>query len=201
VAAAPTASSRARQQGTTSVASLTAEELDTIAALVDNLRRPAGRGVIVKSLRGSNARALQRFGLLTAPQHGALRMHDAASLEAGIEALLQAGRLVPKGRKYPTVWPAGKAVRGGDSRTGTATKKRSRPAVSALRRALERYCRQAARELGWKKSYMVLPRSVMQDIEITRPDSMWALEQVRGIGATKLERFGPAILALVREHA
>jgi len=179
-------------------AALPPAALETIIAMVGTLRRPAGKGTVVKGLRGSQARGLKRFGILDSPHHGALRDHPAPVLEAGIEALLRAGRLAPKGKKYPTVWLPNRPVRAAASLTKP---RRARPTASPLRRALERYCRQTARELGWKKAYMVLPKSVMIEIETHRPDSLWALRELRGIGETKLERFGPAILALVREHA
>jgi ATP-dependent DNA helicase RecQ len=170
----------------------------TVVAAVGGLRRPAGKGAIARALRGSRARALRRFGLLDIPEHGALRHYDEPTLVALIEALLNEGALVRKGQKYPTVWLPNRPVRAAAS--GSKAGRVAQPRTSELERALERYCRQTARSLGWKKAYMVLTRDVMRQIEARRPDSLWALGELKGIGPTKLERFGDAILALVRAH-
>ena len=72
-------------------------------------------------------------------------------------------------------------------------------AGSALARALQNYRQRAARRLQWKR-YMVFTNSVIEQIDALRPDSLWALGQVRGLGPAKLERFGADLLALVRAH-
>ncbi len=184
---------------------LPASELDLVVAIVASSRRPTGKKHLVRALRGSCARALKRFGLLEAVQNGALHHRSPEALLAAIEELVAGGRLVNKGRKYPTVWLPGRPVRagrGGESEADArATRaRRPRPERSALWRALEAYRRRTAKSFRWK-TYMVFSRAVIERIDAERPESLWALEQVHGIGPAKLARFGEDIVALVREHA
>ena len=175
-------------------AMLPAEALELIVAAVAQMRRPAGRGAIAKALCGSRAQTLKRAGLLDIVQHGQLKPYGEAAVLVGIESLMTAGRLVPKGKKYPTVWLAGRPVR-----AAAAGTKRARPAAPPLQRALENYMRRTARALKWK-SYMVLTRSVIAQIVACQPASLRLLGEIHGLGPAKIERFGADILALVAAH-
>lgn len=159
-----------------------------------------GAGLLVLALRGSQAQIVRRRGLLRLPQHGALHAVAGPQLHACIEALLASGRLVRKGRKYPTVWPAGVAVRSA-SASQTSGKPKGKSKVSPLRRALEAFCRRTAKAHGYRRPYMVLTRATMADLERHRPNTLSALLQLKGLGATKAARFGPELLAvLAQEH-
>ena len=194
--------------------------LGTILQAVDRLTRPVGRKNLAQALRGGKAKSLSRGGLLTMPEYGALAEHSEASVVAAIDALLADGRLVRAGQKYPTVWLPGKPVRetrrreaGTDSASpslardarglGRGPGRSSRKAGSRyggdLARALDRYRRRTARELGWK-TYMVFQKNVMLAIDRDEPESLEALERIPGLGPAKIERFGEDILSLVRTH-
>lgn len=168
----------------------------TILAAAHALTRPVGAGLLVAALRGSQAQTVRKRGLLRLPQHGALRHLDGPQLLACIAALLASGQLVRKGRKYPTVWPAGVAVR------GKATLARSgpvRPRTSPLRRALEAFCRRTAKACGYRRPYMVLSRATMADLERHRPSTLEALVQLKGLGPIKATRFGAELLAVLAD--
>ncbi len=176
---------------------LPASAHDTIVAAVTALKRPAGKTLLARALCGSRAKALRRLGLHELPQNGALSSFDVASVTAAVEELIREGHLERRGVKYPTVWLKGKPVRqpkaAGEERRPRADRK------SALWRELESYCRRQARALHWKR-YMVLTHDVMAQIDQTRPASLWALEELRGMGPAKVQRFGADILAMVRRH-
>lgn len=187
---------------------LLATDLDIVIAAVDNLRKPVGKSSLARALRGSKAKALRKYGLHRLPQHGELKAHSEASICAAVEDLLQAGRLAPKGQKYPTVWIPGKAVRRATTSTettgsgATAQKTRAkRPArkVSNLRRALELYRNRTAKKLGWKP-YMVLHKKVIVQLETKRPSRLDQLPAIDGLGPVKIERFGWDILDIVRRY-
>ncbi|MBI3178964.1 MAG: HRDC domain-containing protein, partial [Deltaproteobacteria bacterium] len=170
---------------------------DTIVAAVAALRRPAGKTLLARALCGSRAKALRRLGLLDLPQHGALSSYDVVSVAAAIEELVREGRLERRGAKYPTVWLAGRPVRPRPAPGEQRPQRRER--TSPLQRELDNYTRRQARALRWKR-YMVLTRDVIARIAETRPDSLWALQEIRGMGPAKVERFGADILAMVRRH-
>ena len=174
--------------------------LAVMVACVAALRRPAGRGLIAQALRGSRAKTLKRSGLLDGPHHGALKGMPQARILGGLDSLVAAGRLERRGRKYPTVWLAGRPVRAGAPLGATAAAGAARrPRQSDLQRALQRFCRAEAKRLGWKP-YMVLTRQVMQQIDSTRPASLKVLAELHGMGPLKVERFGAALLGLVAAH-
>ncbi|MCB9570563.1 MAG: RecQ family ATP-dependent DNA helicase [Kofleriaceae bacterium] len=179
---------------------------------VGRLRRPVGKGNLARALRGSRAKSLSQGGLLQLPEYGRLRDHDEAAIVATIEALIAARRLERRGRKYPTVWLAGKPVRAEDARAAEArgvgavgaaraprTARGARARTSDVARELDRYRRTMARKLQWK-SYMVFQQRVITAIDRLRPATREALARIPGLGPAKIERFGDDILALVRRH-
>jgi ATP-dependent DNA helicase RecQ len=148
---------------------------DARAAILDAvgaLDKPVGKVTLAKSLRAR---------LPGAPQ---------AAIVATIEQLLAERRLVRRGRKYPTIWLPGRAIREPKPRSSTA---------SDLKRALDNFRRKKARELNWK-SYMVFQRRVILAIDQHRPATMDALARIPGLGPAKLDRFGAELLRLVHAH-
>lgn len=174
---------------------LTTEQTDAIVAFVDNLRRPLGQMLVAKGLRGSSAKDVKRKGLLKNPHYGALRGIPERAVLNAIEALLAGGRLARKGRKYPTVWVADKAVRK-PKPAGTA-KKRERP--KGLHAALEAYRRKEARSRRWKP-YQVFDNKTLRLIVGARPETVGDLVDIRGLGEKRIRAFGSGILRIVAEH-
>ncbi len=185
------------------VEALSPEALDTIVASVGNLRKPVGKASLARALRGSRAKVLRKYGLLTLPEHGALKAYNEASICAAMGELLDCGRLVPKGQKYPTLWIPGKAVRARKATTSTqsesAGSKTSFRRGSNLKRALELYRNRTAKKLKWK-SYMVMHKKVIVQLDEKRPKSLEALHEIDGLGPAKVEQFGWDLLDIVRRY-
>ena len=175
------------------------DALDTIVSAVGGLRRPVGKTKIAKALRGSRAKALSRYGLTKLPEHGALKSYEEPDIVRAIDALLDEGRLVRKGRKYPTVWLAGRPVRQPRDPNAPARASR-RPRYTPMVRALDNYRRRTARRLKWKP-YMVFQRRVILAIDRQRPESLEDLARIPGLGEAKIARFGHDLLELIREHS
>ena len=114
------------------------------------------------------------------------------AVQATLAQLLEMGKLEPRGRKYPTVWLRGRPLRASPAGGGS---RRARPAPS-LERALQAFSRRQARQLGWRP-YMVLSRASCRAVVAAPPASLWALEQLPGIGPSMVARFGAVLLALV----
>src|SRR5262249_37700032 len=86
---------------------------DARRAILDaaaHLRRPIGKGLLAKALRGSRAKGIATHGLDRNPRHGALADADEAAIVATIDLLIRERRLERRGRRFPTVWLAGRAV-------------------------------------------------------------------------------------------
>ena len=109
-----------------------------------------------------------------------------------------------KGKKYPTVWPAGRPVRAARPEGAPAKPRRAskwdKLRGSDLARELENYRKRMARQLKWK-SYMIFQTKTILAIDAQRPLSRDALLRIPGLGAAKVDRFGDDILAYVRRHS
>lgn len=176
--------------------SLTEDQKDTCIAFVDALRKPLGKQLVAKGLRGSTAKAVKRKGLARNPHYGALKgIPEGAVLDA-LSELLAEGRLAPKGRKYPTLWVPDKPVR---AKADPSKPKRRSPAKTGLAGALERYRRAQARQRRWKP-YQVFDNATLGRIVAARPANRSELLAIKGLGDKRVTSFGTAILELVREH-
>ncbi len=177
------------------------KDIEIIVDAVGALRRPVGKVLFAKALRGSRAKALSRLGLLKNPRHGDLEAVSEFDILDAIEALIREGRLVRKGQKYPTIWLAGRAVREShdpsEPRPDRPSGRRSR--YTPVFRALDNYRKRQARALGWK-SFMVLTNKVIAAIDAAQPTTSDELLRIKGFGPSRVARFGDDILKLLREN-
>ena len=174
---------------------------EVIVAAVGRLGRPVGKRNLARALRGSKAKSLSRGGLLTMPEYGALAEHDEDAVVAAVDELLEAGRLVRRGRKYPTVWIPGKPIRGAQEAATTKTRRRSsRTVEGSIAPELDRYRKRMAGKLRWK-AYMVFQRKAILAIDRARPTTLAELARIPGLGPAKIDRFGEDILELVRRYS
>ncbi|MBN2800775.1 MAG: ATP-dependent DNA helicase RecQ [Deltaproteobacteria bacterium] len=169
-----------------------AEEAEVVR-FVAALSKPAGARLVALGLRGSRAKLVLSRTLDQNPAYGALKHLPELTLVHGIEAMLEAGTLARRGKKYPTVWLPDKRVRPAQSAP-------KRPRATGLDAALRRYRRAQARQRRWKP-YQVFPDAVIEAIVAERPRYEAALLAIPGMGPTRMERYGEALLALIRDHS
>jgi ATP-dependent DNA helicase RecQ len=167
-------------------------QLEIVASFVAALRKPLGRRAIVQGLRGSRARALKKKGLSGNPQFGALRGNAEPALFAALDQLLARGLLVPKGKKYPTLWPAGKPVR---PRSTGAAREPASP-ERALEARLKRYRRAEAKRRRLKP-YQVFQDRTLAALCAERPSDSAQLRAIWGMGDERLRKYGADLLALL----
>jgi len=192
---------------------LGADEQQTILIAVTAHRRAIGKGTLAKALRGSQAKPVLVHGLDRLAQHGALAAFDEEDIVATIEQLVRDGRLVRRGRKYPTIaLPAAAKVRASGAsyarasgasqppRTTYGRRGRDGSRTSSITVELDRYRKRMARQLGWK-AYMIFPRSTITALDRDRPDSLAALARIPGLGPSRIARFGDDVVAIVRRYA
>jgi ATP-dependent DNA helicase RecQ len=172
------------------------DESAIILQFVDSLPRPAGKRVVALALRGSRAKEVRRRGLAKLPLAGALASISKEATERRIEELIEEGRLVRKGVKYPTVWIPDKRVR---AKTGEGPPRKPRTLGTPLQDALGDYRKKAARRLRWK-SYMVFSNAVIRELDTHRPLTTGDLMAIKGFGEKRIERFGSDILDIIAQH-
>jgi ATP-dependent DNA helicase RecQ len=166
------------------------EQSKRVIAFVDALRKPVGRRAIVKALRGSRAREVTRKGLGKNPHFGALRESSEEAIFAALDELLARDLLVRKGKKYPTLWVAGKAVR-----PARAVARRA-PGASTLQAALQRYRRAEAKRRRLKP-YQVFQNRTLVALCTARPTNSDELLAIWGLGTERVKKYGADLLALL----
>ncbi len=169
-------------------------QLDVIVAFVGAMKKPLGRATVAGGLRGSKAKSLRRAKMEGNPHFGALAGVPERAVIRAIDDLLEAGRLVRKGQKYPTVWLPEKRVRPASS------EKPARARVTGLAAALRNFRSREARRRRIKP-FQVFQNAVIDAIVARRPATPAELLEIEGMGSTRMMRYGSQILELVRQHA
>ena len=166
-----------------------------ILTMMSALTKPLGKMTLVRGLRGSKAKIVRTAKLASLPSFGALAHYDEPVIAKVFDELHRDGTLVSRGRKYPTLWLAGKED---PLRRRAAKKTGARGRGDELARQLENFRRRTARRNHWKP-FMVFHRKVVTAVARTRPQTAADLALIPGLGAVKIERYGAEILAIVRE--
>ena len=169
----------------------TDEDRDRMVAFVEAMKKPVGKVVVAGGLRGSSAKRIRRAKFEENPQFGAMKGVPERAIVRELEALLDAGRLAPRGKKYPTLWMPDKRVRPKVDRRA----KPKKPA-SPLRSALKNYRKREARKRRWK-AYQVFDNKTLEAIASTRPETLDDLSAIRGMGPKRIAKFGVGLLTLL----
>jgi ATP-dependent DNA helicase RecQ len=129
---------------------------------------------------------------LVQPVARALIARDALRADAygGLSFGPGARGILSQGEEVRIALPPPKARR---KRRGVAPDGPHDPLFEALREERRRLAKEAA-----VPPYVIFHDSTLREIAAARPGSMEALGAVQGVGAAKLERYGEAMLAVVR---
>ncbi|WP_310530457.1 DNA helicase RecQ [Novosphingobium sp.] len=132
------------------------------------------------------ARALQARGALVANEHGGLMLAgDARAILTGDVML-------------PVVLPPANEKRSRGGR-GTRDKGGANPLGDPLFEALRALRRELAAEAGLPP-YVIFHDATLREMASVRPASLAALGEIGGVGTRKLEAYGDAFLAVIRQH-
>ena len=185
---------RAKKVSEERAVTLSESEVAQVLAFVGGMQRPSGVRLIAQAIRGSRAQTVKRRKLDANANFGVLAHLPEVALVGAIQQLLDAGQLVRKGKKYPTVWMPGKPVR--VVRTDGDVPRRPRK-TEGLEGALRDFRTREARRKKWKP-YQVFDNATLAAIAAVRPRSLEALLDIPGMGPKRVERFGERVLELVR---
>lgn len=109
---------------------------------------------------------------------------------------------------WPEETPAPRSARSTPGGSGSTPRHRAKalahefeeenpPEVLELFARLREWRAQVARAAS-KPAFTVLADQTLRDVAVSRPKTLRQLGVIRGIGAVKLDRYGPAVLAIVR---
>jgi ATP-dependent DNA helicase RecQ len=165
----------------------------TIVDAVEGLAWPLGRKSLAAMLRGAvsappSARRSPAYGCLAGASDG--------QVQRWIRALETAGALIerrsPDGFRLLHPIPGAHVPALGPSRAGHTAAAADGPLVSALRS-----WRATRSRLDGVPAYVVFSDATLHEIAAAQPASAPALAAVKGIGPTKLERYGDEVLEVV----
>jgi ATP-dependent DNA helicase RecQ len=117
--------------------------------------------------------------------YGALRLTESSRPVLKGEQRIDMRRIAPRKGKYATV----RRSAGADGLTA---------ADAALLERLRTWRSEQAREQS-VPAYVIFHDATLSAIAAARPRDIAGLSSIHGIGATKLERYGPALMALLRD--
>jgi ATP-dependent DNA helicase RecQ len=132
------------------------------------------------------ARALVARGMLTATEHGGLALGSEARPVLKGEAGVSIAEPPVRQRRQ-------RRARGGGS--GDAPNPVGNPLFEALRAK-----RKALAAEHGLPAYVIFHDSVLRDMALQCPETLAELGRIPGVGAKKLETWGPDFVAVVREH-
>jgi len=168
-------------------------------AFIDALRKPLGRGVIVKGLRGSRARDVLKRRLHENRHFAALKSCSEEAVFATLDALLASGLLVKKGKKYPTLWVAGKAVRAPRPSLEARGSRAEDPGKPRpLSATLKSYRSKEARRRRIKP-YQVFQNRTLEALCSERPKTEAELLDIWGLGEERVRKYGSDLLTLLAQ--
>ena len=188
--------------------------LSTIVRLDRERRQRYGAGQLIDILLGKQTPRVTQLGHDQLATFGIGTELGEAEWRGVVRQLLAQGLLAVHGDGYGTLvlTEASAAVLRGErtvalrrevvratrsSRSRSAAASDLPPSAAPLFERLRAWRAATARALG-APAYVVFADATLRGISLTEPSTLDELSQVSGVGAAKLERFGEAVLAIVR---
>jgi ATP-dependent DNA helicase RecQ len=196
-------------------------DIHTLLHGLDALRPSLGMARLNKLLRGSSAKDMEAFQRQNCPLMGTLKHCSRDQVNDLLNGLVEEGLLLVQGESEYFVCAVTQAGREAwQNKTTVATAIPSKlparagrrsgssdwdapiddPEASDLFQKLQGWRRRQAREEG-VPGYCVLPDRALWDLIRARPSSRETLLKVNGIGPAKVEKYGGALLGMVRRRA
>jgi len=184
-----------------------------IISCVARVGQTFGAGHVADVLLGSHAAKIVERGHDRLSTHGLLRHLDRDRIIGFVNQLIDAGHLTRSPGEYPviTLTPSSAPVLRSEitaslvepKLAAIAAREAERgalcPEAAALFESLRRLRRELAKARG-VPPFVILSDAVLEEIAERRPGSVDALVNIRGIGAKRVQEFGPDIIAAVRVY-
>lgn len=175
-----------------------------------------GITIIAAILKGSRRDAVKQYRLETVPTYGRLSHEKLRDIRAAVQSYTADGWLVREGSEYPVLKLTDRAreviegktsVRGisvgakaAIAKTAAVKRPRSKPMGSALFERL-RTLRLAIAAEEHVPPFVVFSDATLEDMTEKRPETLEEMNDVKGVGAFKLRKYGERFLAALRGEA
>ena len=197
--------------------SLEAEAFTAITSLLK--RQQVSAKVAVQVLTGSSAKNIITSGLRTDPGFGLLRRYSSTEIEGQIARLLKDGTVQQVGSNLRLSGqgsgqgsgqkPEPRASQSSDQAVSDRANSDSKPAYvnpiselpdDGLREALKSFRSTQAKTAGIS-AFIVFSNATLEAVAQSRPNSIAALTDIKGVGKTTLEKYGSGLLEVVAKFA
>jgi ATP-dependent DNA helicase RecQ len=190
--------------------SLEAEAFTAITSLVK--RQQVSAKVAVQVLTGSSAKNIVTSGLRTDPGFGILKRYSSTEIEGQIARLLKVGSIQQVGSnlRMPNQNVSGQKLEPRASKPSEAHESElEKPAYQnpisdqpddGLREALKSF-RSAQAKTAGISAFIVFSNATLEAVAQSRPASITALSEIKGIGKTTLEKYGLGLLDVVAKFS
>jgi ATP-dependent DNA helicase RecQ len=177
----------------------------TAVSCVQSLEIPCGSNHLIDLLRGANTKKIRELGQQNTPGYGTGKAYSKDDWRSFIRELVRFGYLERESGVYPvlTVGDAGRELlAAGNHADGIFLTRTKRPATRQEEPADPLFFRLKAlrREIADREGiapYMIFSDATLRAMIASRPTTDAAFLSIKGVGATKLKRFGPAFMAAI----
>ncbi len=184
------------------LADITAEAQKVLSCTV-RLKERYGINLIADVLKGARNKKVLQLGADRLPVYGLLQEYGLQDLKDLINRLIATGYLGLTDSEYPVVklTALGAAVLKNEAKVWQKTPKRPQPAAQddALFQQLRALRKSIADSLG-VPPYVIFADTTLKEMCAYRPTDRQALRSIKGVGESKLARYGDDFLHIIRQY-
>lgn len=180
------------------------KETQMVLSCIKRMGENYGKQMLMKVLAGSKEQKVKNFGFDRLSTYGLLKKYAQKDILQLIEFLISGGYLLSVSGEYPVlkVTESGIAVLTGKKQVFKKEPKKvvqlSDEATDSLFEALRELRTDLASEAG-VPPYVVFSDSTLKEMSQQRPQNRLAFLQIKGVGQSKLDKYGEAFLAVIKE--
>ncbi|WP_426288415.1 DNA helicase RecQ [Enterococcus durans] len=180
------------------------KETQMVLSCIKRMGENYGKQMLMKVLAGSKEQKVKNFGFDRLSTYGLLKKYAQKDILQLIEFLISDGYLLSVSGEYPVlkVTESGIAVLTGKKQVFKKEPKKvvqlSDEAADSLFEALRELRTDLASEAG-VPPYVVFSDSTLKEMSQQRPQNRLAFLQIKGVGQSKLDKYGEAFLAVIKE--
>ncbi len=180
------------------------KETQMVLSCIKRMGENYGKQMLMKVLAGSKEQKVKNFGFDRLSTYGLLKKYAQKDILQLIEFLISGGYLLSVSGEYPVlkVTESGIAVLTGKKQVFKKEPKKvvqlSDEAADSLFETLRELRTDLASEAG-VPPYVVFSDSTLKEMSQQRPQNRLAFLQIKGVGQSKLDKYGEAFLAVIKE--
>ncbi len=179
-------------------------ETQMILSCVKRMGENYGKQLLMKVLAGSKEQKIKKLGFDQLSTYGLLKKYSQKDILQLIEFLISSGYLLSVSGEYPVlkVTEPGIDILMGKKQVFKKEPKKviqlSDEAADGLFEALRELRTDLASDAG-VPPYVVFSDSTLKEMSQLRPQNRLAFLQIKGVGQSKLDKYGEAFLAVIKE--